>query len=475
MPVAYNSNLITPAPFINIIKIYERSQDGTIVGKVYNLVVKGKTLAYMGSPNSSKQWDTTGTGLADENIPAVSRLGALLRKQEALRALFSQEGLLFEIMPLDGTRAISCNPRIISLEFSEGPWFNDFNWTLTLQADTLAGLGSDEDASLDNYHISSASNEWALEPADEIGRTYRVQHTISAVGKRFYDVNGSLTQPAWENAKDYVLDAVGLGLDTAQMTSSGVVNGTGLTAYNLLRSQHVNELAGSFSATETWLATDISIQPDVISLNIPAIEELNANIVVSAQEGNITRCSLEGVIKGLQTNDNTSGTITSSRITNALLKYTFIKDFLYARANNLSGIILNPIPLSTQFSENIMQGVINYGAVYDNRGSNLVPGALTETISVNVEGAADVFAAIPVLGRAVGPILQSIGTVTPKTLAVSIEAVLIATTQETTAVEPFTDDIVLSFAPADAFLASDVISWSPRTGRYGRQTRYVYE
>lgn len=475
MPVIYNSNLITPAPFISISKQYTTLPDGQIVGKIYHLVVRGKTLAWMGSPNSSKQWDTTGVGLADENIPASSRLGALLRKQEALRALFSQEGLLFEIQPLDGTKSISCNPRIKSLEFSDGPWFNYFDWVLTLEADVLNGLGAEEDVALDTYKIQSATNDWVLEPTDELGRVWKLSHNVSAVGKRFYDTNGSLTKPAWQNARDYVLGAVGLGLDSSRLLSSGVVNGDGLTAYNYLRSEHTNELAGSHAVSENWLAFDLTNQPDSVNTTVPAIEDFTVSTRISAQEGNLTRVTVEGTIRGLEQRDNTTHALIKSRFANAQAKWAAIHPYLYMRATGLAGALLNQQYLDFTSGQNEINGTINYQVTYDNRANNLVPGALTETITTTVEGASDVFAALPVPGRLLGPVLQSLNTVTANSITVNIEAVLQATVQGYNAVEPDTDAIVLSFAPFGSFLSSDVATWSPRTGRYQRQTKYTYE
>ena len=44
-------------------------------------------------------------------------LKAILRKQEAIRILFSEDGHNFEIQPWDGGPSSKCNPRIQSIEF----------------------------------------------------------------------------------------------------------------------------------------------------------------------------------------------------------------------------------------------------------------------------------------------------------------------------------------------------------------------
>lgn len=477
MPVNFLGNRITPAPLVTISRQFQNTEDGTVVGKLYTLTVKGKTMAWRGSPNSSKVFDMTGAGLPDENIPQTSRLAAIERKQEALRSLFSSanEGGLFEIQPLDGTTSISCNPRIVAFDIPEGIWTEYFDWTLTLQADQLYGLGADEDAIIDAYRVSRASNDWSLEPADELGRVWKLTHTVSAQGKKFFKPDGSLLKAPWQNAQDYVLGAVGLGLDPSRLLASGVINGSGLAAYNYLRAEHTNELAGAYSVTETWLAFDMNYQPDTADVTIPAIEDFTVTTRIAAQDGGLYHVNIDGTIRGLEVRDNSTRTLQSSRFQNAQNKYVAIYPSILARASGLAGVVLNPVPLSFVTAQNEINGTYNYQAEFDNRAINLVPGALTETIATTTEGAAQVFAMLPVLGRGAGPVLQDIGTVTAKSVTVSIEAVLKATQLGYNAVEPDTDPIVLSFTPTGAFLASDVANWSPRTGRYSRQTKYVYE
>src|SRR5690606_22804115 len=98
-------------------KEFRKSADGTNIGSVFLITVTGRVVAYKGSPQSDGTfWTNTGYP-ADESIDADARLGALLRKKEAIRQLFADEGKSFEVQSADGTSPMKCNPRVISLEF----------------------------------------------------------------------------------------------------------------------------------------------------------------------------------------------------------------------------------------------------------------------------------------------------------------------------------------------------------------------
>jgi len=53
MPVLYDGKKIIPAPFVEIQKQLERKPDGRISRKYFTLALKGKLIAFMGSPDST--------------------------------------------------------------------------------------------------------------------------------------------------------------------------------------------------------------------------------------------------------------------------------------------------------------------------------------------------------------------------------------------------------------------------------------
>ena len=109
-----------------------------------------------------------------------------------------------------------------------------------------------------------------------------------------------------------------------------------------------------------------------------------------------------------------------------------------------------------------------------------------ENISVVDNNPTDVFASLTVLGRAAGPVLQDIGTVTAPTRDVNIDAIMTigsgCTVAQLLANKPsaqvsgilcaFETDLTGSFT--QVFLTSDNENWNPKTGSYSRNVRWIY-
>lgn len=410
--VAYAGKLLRPSPFVNITKTYQKSGDDLIVGSLYTITISGTIVAFKGSPNSSKVFDSTGNGLADENIDNDSRLAAIIRKQEAIRELFSEEGKEFYIQSDDASEPLKLYPRIVSVNVPEGAWYNTAPYQVTLEVDRLPN--EDDKLLGTNYYISSANENWSLETDDQnpesenIPRTYRLTHSVSADGKRVYDETGALTKQPWEHAKEFCLSKK--GLDSTFVNSNNVNNLSGYDGYNRVISENIDEIGGSYTLTETWtLASDT------------ALEDYTVTTTTSLDES-ITSVTIDGNITGLEERDS-SMSITTSKIDNAETKWDTVKSSLFSRATTHSGISnLNTNASSTTVGKNPFTGVINYTYEYDNRPAKVITGSKSEVISISYDGGGDVFAEIPILGRAKGPLLQDMGTINSKTRSLNIEA-----------------------------------------------------
>jgi len=468
---------VIPSPFVQISKGFNVTDDGRIVGTTFQITVKGKLTADKGSPNSTGQfWDTTGYP-PDESIASDSRLASIFRKQEALRTLFSaqNQGGKLEFTPWDGTGSMHCNPRITRpVEFAEGNWFNTCDYTVQLEADLLylngSVPGSGEDyGDAASYKVSKATEEWNIEAGDERARTWRMTHSVSAQGKLFYSPSGTLDKTPWENARDYVIGKIGLGANLARATATGVLNAGGLKAYNHMRSQHVNELGGGFSVTETWLCYDPGS-------GIPAMEDFTVNIRTA--DNGITHVSCEGSVVGFEERSTDWFTLNTARYTNATGQWAAVKPIVFSRCQTISGLTLNPLPLSLTEAHNQYNGTVNYTQEYDNRAVPTIVGAISEVVTLQDHHAADVFASIPVLGRALGPVLQNIGTKTARKRVVQLEIVMPAARIGYSPSVPNTNALVLSLMPVGysvIFMDSDDETWVARTGRYTRSTSFTWE
>src|SRR6185312_8322810 len=185
MPVSYNSNLMIPAPLVDINKSYNRTQSGDQkLGAIFNITITGQLVAYKGSPDSSRVfWNQPGDPPDETDIfdDTTTWMGALERKQEALRELFADDGYLFEITPLDGSPPISFYSRTVSLDFAAGLWTYLTDYTIVLEATQIfisgSPLGDEDDF---NQFLTQANENWTIEMAEDNEHIFNVSHNISA-------------------------------------------------------------------------------------------------------------------------------------------------------------------------------------------------------------------------------------------------------------------------------------------------------
>ena len=399
--IQYDGKRIIPSPFLSINKEYTKSSDGQIIGSIFNVSLQGTLVAFKGSPTSSGTWHT-GIGYPnDETIDNDSRLSSIERKQEALRDLFSAEGKTLWVQALDATTPISGFPRVITIDIPAGQWYDTCPYTVNMEIDKLGT----EDTFTD--YIRDAQESWAIETDERpesighLARTYRLSHSVSATGKRRFDGSGNAVRQAWHEAENWV--KARLGFDNTIALSSGINNlPSYYHGYNCIRTENIDERAGSYSATENW----------ILMSGIAVIEDftVTTNKSIDATE---TVVRIDGTITGFENRNSslqllpTSGT----RYQNANIKFAIASGLALTRAQNYSGTTLNVYPRSSIVGRNPVIGAINYVFEYDNRPSNLITNAKSEVISISdtVTGGRS-FAEIFVLDRTNGPILQDLGT-----------------------------------------------------------------
>jgi len=410
--VMYNGNRLIPAPFIAVSKQYETTGDSTQIGSKYSITINGTICSFKGSPSGSGTFHTVGGFPPDETVDGDSRLGNIQRKQESIRSLFSQQGLQFEVQSADGQQSIKCNPRIVSIVFPQGQHFNTSTYSIVLDTDILYPGQEDYVAQLglapSGVYVSTASENWSIDTNEEqvvFGSggnipTYVLTHNLSAVGKAFYDDTGTLAKPAWQQARDYVHSKKGERFNPT--FNSGEFNlhsfNDTYQAFNHIINENVDELGGAYALVETWLMASSG----------SAVETLN---VSTNNNGGRVQVNIDGNIAGLELRDSTSHLITKSKWDSAKEAYLVASGMAFGRAQAYSeNTSLNINPLSQTTARNPVTGTINYSLLYDDRPSNIVSGSLSEVIGIRDGLDGDIFAQIPVLGRAVGPVLQDIGT-----------------------------------------------------------------
>jgi hypothetical protein len=475
MPVIYNSKMIVPGPLLDIRREITRNEAGRVTRQFYTIQAKGKLLAWKGSPNSTGAFWTSSyyPGPPDENVSADSRLAALRTKMGALNDLFCPQGQWFEVQPFDGTPSIKFQPRIRNISFASGHWYDTVEYTIDMEADTVF-FGTQEACGLLGNIIPDET--WSIEATDQIGRTYRLTHNISSQQKNLFDANGNVPpgNAGWERAQSVVLPYLGLK-DITKAYAPGVLNLSGWGIFNYMRTQQVDEGSGRFAVTETWLVYD-STQGTGIVLP-PALDDFTVNSRVM-EDGSI-HVTLEGTITGMEVRDLITSKLVQTRWESAVLYFnTQVYSNLLNRAANYSGVLLNPVQLMSSIGRNPIQGTITYNAEYSNRRLPYIPNAIHEEISLQRSGGTDVFSSVVVLGRPWGPILQGINTISEKSIAISINATMAASTMlNPMQFEPNTDGLVLSLAPVatQVFRQKDDKSWSEQSGKYTRNVVFVYQ
>jgi len=266
--VIYNGKKIVPAPLINVVKNYAKTGDGTKIGVLYTISLDGFILPFRGSPSGTFVSPADAFWILSGDPPDESfgdndvAFSSLIKKQEALRYLFSQNGQLLEMYAGASPAIIRCNPRVVSVEFQQGQWVDRIPYTITLEADWvfIAGLSTDTEDNFEVELIDSGQENWAFtETAGQVGSGYTVSHTISAHGIAGYDETGIPFSgagevaggEAWKHAKTWCDNrAVGV-VDPDIMFA--IVGITGLIGGSYAKQTNLTHFNGDYSITETWI------------------------------------------------------------------------------------------------------------------------------------------------------------------------------------------------------------------------------
>lgn len=488
MPISYNSKYIIPAPYMNLQKSYVRTDSQARINPSYKITLTGKLLPSKGSPSSSGTFWVSAGYPPDDVI--TDNFDSLLRKQEAIRHLFADDGKAF-VVSTCGSVTLSGNPIIDSINFAEGHWYEYIDYSVEMTANRIAGsLANEDDLKVNDFtqYLSSAQENWNLEPTEEFdgiegGIIYNLSHTINAVGLNRFSSSGTIENVGWKEARAWVVPR--MGLDTTYLTgTSGVGLPSYYTGYNYKRTEATDETAGSYNITETWLVTSGN-----------TIEEFNVDVRIPS-DTYLVSVTAQGNIRGLESG-NIYYAVPGMRWDHALAKYNSLagtSDYntIYDRTKTYSGYSnLNPQTLSKTIARNPVQGIIGYTYEYDTRPTNFVSGAIYENISIQDTFAADVYGQVIVLGRAAGPVLQDLGTTTAQKKSITIDVVMPAYTgipltsiagytnfyanSPKTQTDPIVDNFeaYLTGVFNQVFCDNDSDNWDFKTGRFNRQKSWT--
>ena len=211
-------------------------------------------------------------------------------------------------------------------------------------------------------------------------------------------------------------------------------------AYNYKRTQSSDIKAGTFTVVETWTLAPKTCRATE-SIDFSLQEDTNTGVATITVNG-----SIQGLLDNADNstaphevgnNDNAdrpvtrkenvkenfhyegSSVTTNSKWQNAIAHYEDIMPFMFKTVegvlNDLTdydGVSVNPIPQSKTVSQQIGTGTITYSISFQTTQDNFIPYVRFESFNVNDTYPGHVAAQHAVLGRRIGPVMQSIGTQT---------------------------------------------------------------
>ena len=476
MPVTYaGTTFQNPTPKVSVSKEFVKAGDGTIIGQRYTINLSGDVI-------STASLTTTGAGQSDlmsrlKSSFSVGKIGAL------------------EVTPYGGLGgAFSfANASVTSVEIpepsDESMWIQDAQYSISCEADYE---GSDPTFA---YQLQDVSETWDLQEnegsltfdtsTETPYKTYTLTHTVDATGRRKF-TSGTVTNDAWMEAELYVKAVCGdtpanvnigempggtspLNVEQMGSTTTNSINADVLSAYNHIRVQNVNKAGGSFSQTDTWTLAAAN-----------ATQEIDISVDTSATEGDFN-ITVDGTITGLPTELGSETTKKRTSAYSSALALLPGDSALYALANALytgTGTLLSA-PLNRRVGHNKVNGVVTYSLTFNDRLAPALANSLSTNINVsytNADGTESVFASIPVIGRALGPVLQEMGTTGNKLQSVSIDAIM-EKNSRTSAPSSAAKALAAIYKPTGTTVIQGPIteSWEPSSGRYTFQVEWTYQ
>ena len=484
--MTYGAYSFSPVPMISLSEKFDKNSDDAMLGTTVSATLTGTLTP----------------------LPAATDggLDQIIALQDLLRAAMETDGAHF-VVKCGADTLIDKYPRVVDISFSQ----SNNNWTLTSQFTIMLEWDATQLTDTDNDslapYLKSSNDSWTIEFQDETkkfswsanGTTdansviLRVSRNIGAVGKRVYQ-SGGVIKEAWEQAQEWVTGRIGwdggVGGDTI-LASQGVLNlSTGTyNHYNHMRGNTTDVTNGQFSVTENWLVMDTGVAGSPGQVK----EDFSID-VRRGLDSDITTVGINGTIHGLEVRDYGTSpgdfTISTDRYASAIAAWPTISGRLYDRvfqaSSGIASRTIHLTPTSRTLGHAHSQGSIRYDWQFNDRPCNYITGALSEVINISDTGPVDVFASLAVLGRAKGPILQSINTVTAPTKDIAIEVVMppidgcsdlaaAITGGPDAAVECLLKTVqdTLTAAYDQVFKTNDSRSWSPKTGRYSRNVSWT--
>ncbi len=482
--MTYGDYSFIPVPMINLSRTWRNiTADGLSGNFHHNLTLEG-TLTPLPSGHGS-----------------IANIDAL---QDSLMSALEGCGPL--VISGCDTELLNVYPKVESVVFppTSNNWVNTSTYTIEMNFEELSPVDSGRSQYVDSFSetwdfsIQESPNPYVLTydgVTDQVAgydysvdsgvNWYGITHTMAVQCSAACRNDGS-KQAGYIDG--YTVIAQNWGEDSSlwDMSHLNAPLST-MNKYNHMRSTQIDQAAGVFNMTENWI---VSAEPS------GAIEDFNITIQATV-DNPITRVNIDGRVQGLELRDwGTTGVldqhITAHKYNDALDYWNGITSKrIYPRcqlaALGAASRSLHPTALDHSVGHQITDGSITYNYSFDDRPLECVSNALYESIVITDTSPNDVFAQIVVPGRAAGPVLQDIGTVTASTRNVSIDVVVpigtgctasilvgnAPSTEVTALLTDFYTELTNNYG--QVFKHQDTENWSPKIGRYTREIGWTFQ
>ena len=486
--VTYNSKRLIPAPFLSFNTTHRKKDSKEVIGSDLTVTLIGQIVACRGfdftGPQPELYSSATGYPACDTSC---NKFDNLLNMKEAFEEHFAidQDYKDFSVTEI-GQSAKTWKARVVSLSFAEGKWVDTIPYTLTLelQANTTSTIGSV--ASWPDDNLLNIDENWSIEFREDQANVYALTHSLTCQAKDYY--SGSLTE-GWKKAKEWMTSRLAgsdyTGSSPTQIKNNLIFNSTGFnlttyTAYNYEKDQIIDELNGTFTINERWeLAED------------PVLRELNVSVTPNLFDEDIV--TVEGTYRSLLETDESNPDAARTAFDSWIAStghYTVANEF-YGYAGGTGTLNTTPHSSSIRYFRDT-RGTGNVstrrtrqvGFNYEFSSKNFCnTDAYRENITITEQLPADVFATVPILGRANGPLLQSKSSQTLHRATFNVEWQFPKNSNcnlaEPTGLDAQISSIVTTanIAPtaSSSYLEADNKTWNPRKGTYVRNLTYAYE
>lgn len=344
MPVIYGGFELRPVQTVSYNRTSQPMGDGRSLGTAIQATIKGTIVPVK----------IDGVFAA---VETDSRLSTVLQQQKLIREAFAEQGKVFEVQGWDGAAPTKFNARVISIDFSDGAWFDKSDYSIVVEGAEISG------ESTGNEYVDTASETWSFEEGD-LPRSRKATHNVSAKGKTVYDATGLLPKKAWEYARDFCENRLGIGFDSTTPDAWSPLSGSDLAgtsasaplstnAWNRVVNETIDEADGTYSVNETWVLTEFNYVEEY-TVTARRVDDQPAVTAVA---------SIAGTIRGLYETQNDY----DAKYANALARWTVVHGLLLSRAEEYVGTSLNTHPSVFSVDHNPVDGSISYQVEFNDR------------------------------------------------------------------------------------------------------------